>query len=1100
MAQAASFEHSGFFVARTPLLPIDELAGWGRGLRAPAAAREGDDAALGAALEHDRARLLAWLRAKAALPTVREALFVASPSLDDAVSAWLADEASPRAANVPAILVRYLTRLASRPTPFGLFSACALGAIVPGGGFAHAPGARFVRHTRLDMDYLSALADALERRPELRAGLRFAPNTSLYERAGQVRYIEARVDPSTRERRNDLVALEATPALRETLERAVGGATAGELARALAATRPGVSEADAAAFVDALVEGRALVSELAPRVTGPGPLDDAIAALAAAPPGRAAAASLARARDALAAIDRDGVGLPPARYRAVAEALGELPAPVELPRLFHVDLYRPEGEATLGERVLDEIGGAVELLARISDAPDGAMLARFRECFAERYEGRTVPLVDALDEELGVGFPLASGPSADPAPLLQAAGLPAPADGAAPLAFGAREAHKLRRLLELAARGEAVWALDDGDVAALARAPLPLPDAFAVVATLAAEGPEAVERGDYEIVVRAAAGPSGARLFGRFCHGAPGLRAAVEAHLRAEEAWRPDAVFAEIVHLPQGRLGNVLCRPPLRAFEIAYLARPGVDPRRVLPVTDLLVGLEGDRIVLRSRRLGREVVPRLTSAHAVSPHDLPIYRFLAALRGQDGTGALGWSWGPLASAPRLPRVVRGRAVLALAQWALRAAELDPLVRSRGAARFRAADGLRRRLDLPRWLTVGQDDQRLVIDLDNALSVDAFAELARGRADLVVQELYPAPEGACVRGEGGRYAHELAVPFVRRRAAPPPEARPRGDAGPAPGALPRGDAAPPPDEGPIAERVFVPGSEWLTLKCYAGAAGVDRVLREVAAPAVEAARAEGLVDRWFFVRYGDPAWHVRLRFHGAGPALLGALLPDLYERLAPLVAAGVVSRVQADTYQRETERYGGREAIATAEEIFFHDSEASLAVVEMLEGDDGAEARWRLTLRGTHDLLADFGLGLEGRLALVRRLREQFGAEQGAGVAAERKLGELFRRERAPVAELLAAPGDGEHPLAAGIEAFERRSAALAPAVARLRELERRGALAAPLPAIVASVAHMFANRLLLSQQRPQELVVHDLLARHYASELGRAKAAARRGG
>ncbi|HEU4406670.1 MAG TPA: lantibiotic dehydratase [Polyangiaceae bacterium] len=1119
MAHAARFEHSGLFVARTPLLPIDELVGWAEGLRAPAAAAEGDDAALDAALAHDRARLLAWLRAKARRPEVREALFVASPSLDDAVSAWLDDEASPRAANVPSILVRYLTRLASRPTPFGLFSACAVGTVVPGGGFAHAPGPRFVRHTRLDMEYLSALADALERQPDLRAALRFGPNTSLYERAGQVRYIEARVDPAARERVNDLVAIEATPALRETLERARGGATAGELARALVATRPDVAEDDAAAFVDSLVESRALVSELAPRVTGPGPLDDAIAVLAAAPPGRAAAQALARARDALAAIDRDGVGLPPARYRTVAEALHELPAPVELPRLFHVDLYRPDGEATLGERVLDEIGRAVELLTRISEAPDGEALKRFRERFAERYEGRTVPLVDALDEELGVGFPLASGPSADPAPLLQAADLPTRPDGATPAAFGAADAHKLRRLLELIARGENVWALDDADVEALAHEPLPLPDAFVAMATLAAESPEAVARGDYAFALRAAGGPSGARLFGRFCHGAPGLRAAVEAHLRAEEALRPDAIFAEIVHLPQGRLGNILCRPPLRAYEIAYLARPGVDPAHALPITDLLVGLERGRIVVRSQRLGREIVPRLTSAHAVGPRDLPIYRFLTALQTQDGTPSLGWSWGPLASAPRLPRVVRGRAVLSPARWALRKADLEPLAWARGAQRFRAADGLRRRLDLPRWLSVGQGDQRLAIDLDNALSVDALAELARGRDELSAQELYPPPEGACVRGEGGRYAHEIAVPFVRRATAPTPEARPQGDAGPPPAApaseaRPQGDTGPPPaarppealpppearpDGGTLAERVFVPGSEWLTVKCYAGAAGVDRLLCEVAAPAVEAARAEGLVDRWFFVRYGDPAWHLRLRFHGAGRALLGQLLPDLHDRLAPFVGGGVVSRVQVDTYQRETERYGGREAIAAAEEIFFHDSEASLAIVEMLEGDDGAEARWRLTLRGTHDLLVDFGLALDERHALARRLREQFGAEQGAGAAAERKLGELFRRERAHVAELLAASGDGEHPLAAGVEALERRSAAIAPAVARLRDLERRGALSTPLPSVIASVAHMFANRLLLSQQRPQELVIHDLLARHYGSELGRARAAARRG-
>lgn len=1101
----AAFAHSGFFVARTPLLAIDELVGWAQGLRAPAAVGEGDEA-LEAALAHDRARLLAWLRTKARLPLVREALFVASPSLDDAVSAWLADEASPRAANVPSILVRYLTRLASRPTPFGLFSACAVGTIVPNGGLAYAPGARFVRHTRLDMEYLSALADALERLPELRAALRFEPNTSLYERAGQLRYIEARVDPSTRNRTNDLVAIEVTPAIRETLERAAGGATAGELVRALVEAHPDLSQDDAATFIDSLIESRTLVSELAPRVTGPSPLDDAIATLASNPAGRTVASALSHARDALAAIDRDGVGLPPARYHAVADLLRELPAPAELPRLFHVDLYRPSNEATLGEPVIAEIERAIELLARLSDPTEEAALKNFRERFAERYEGRTVPLVDALDEELGVGFPPASGlsPSADPAPLLQAADLPARPDETSPVAFGARERWKLRRLLDHAARGEGIWSLDDTDIKILARDPLPLPSAFVIMATLAAESPEAVEHGDYAFALRSVFGPSGARLFGRFCHGAPGLRAAVEAHLRAEEALRPDAIFAEIVHLPQGRLGNILCRPPLRAFEIAYLARPGVAPDRVLPITDLLVSLERDRIVLRSRRLGREVVPRLTSAHGFGSSDLLIYRFLTALQAQDGTPSLRWSWGPLATAPHLPRVVRGRVVLSFAQWTLHHTDLEPLARARGAQRFRAADALRQRLDLPRWLNIGQGDQRLVIDLHNALSIDAFAELARGCDELNAQELYPPPDRSCVRGEGGRYTHELAIPFVHRdpNLAPPLvhrdpnlaiEAKPQSNADSPP------TNARPPHDAPLAERIFAPGSEWLTLKCYAGATGVDRLLREVVSPAVEAARAEGLTDRWFFVRYGDPDWHLRLRFHGAGKTLLGTLLPDLHDRLTPLIDEGLVSRVQIDTYQRETERYGGREAITIAEEIFFHDSNTALAIIEMLEGDDGAEARWRLTLRGTHDLMVDFGLTLEERHALVQRLRAQFGAEQSAGPPTERKLGELFRRERSSIAELLTASSDGDHPLAAGIEALAQRSAALFPAISRLRTLDRQNALVTPLPAVIASLLHMFANRLLLSQQRSQELVVHDLLARHYGSELGRTRTAARRG-
>jgi class I lanthipeptide synthase len=252
-----------------------------------------------------------------------------------------------------------------------------------------------------------------------------------------------------------------------------------------------------------------------------------------------------------------------------------------------------------------------------------------------------------------------------------------------------------------------------------------------------------------------------------------------------------------------------------------------------------------------------------------------------------------------------------------------------------------------------------------------------------------------------------------------------------------------------------------------------------------------------LERWFFVRYGDPDWHLRVRFQGPRAALLGGLLPELHDRLAPFLASGLVARVQLDTYQREIERYGGPAAMPLAEELFHQDSVAALAIVERLEGDEGADARWRLALRGTHDLMVDFGLDLEARLALVTRLRAAYGAEHGAGIEVERQLGKRFRAERPALAQLLAPDPGPDHPLAPGLELLARRSEALVPVVARLRELESQGPLSAPPDEILAAFLHMHANRLLLAQPRSHELVLHDFLVRHYTSEQARARAARR---
>src|ERR1700733_8411967 len=116
----AKIHHAGFFALRTPLLPFDVLTAWAADVEAPTAAAD----PLEAALARDRARLHERLRAIVLRPDVREALFVASPSLDEAIDAWLADPKSPRARGVEEIVTRYLMRMAARCTPFGLFSGC----------------------------------------------------------------------------------------------------------------------------------------------------------------------------------------------------------------------------------------------------------------------------------------------------------------------------------------------------------------------------------------------------------------------------------------------------------------------------------------------------------------------------------------------------------------------------------------------------------------------------------------------------------------------------------------------------------------------------------------------------------------------------------------------------------------------------------------------------------------------------------------------------------------------------------------------------------------------------------------------------------------
>ena len=1070
---------SGGFVWRTPLLPVGDFLGWGAGLAAADTfERDGPEEELAAAVATDRALLRERLSTAIERSEVREAITVGSPGLESVIDTWLERPTSKRGRRIERTLVRYLTRMATRPTPFGLFAGIATGELRDGTNLTLAGREEYRRHSQIDTDVLFALAEHLGRDPDVRRHVEIRPNDSHYRVAGQVRYVQAHQDGERRAYR--LATLPDHPAVRRLLERAEHGAQHAELVAAL--VEDGYDADAARRAVDRLIERQALVADLGFGVTGTTSTRAFIDDLQRLAPTTEVGEQLAEADDLLNDLDTTGLGAAPDRYRAVAKALHDLPG-VETPDdPFHVVLTKPAPDASLGPRLLAASQRAVTVLHAQSRPPEDGPLETFRDAFVARYDTREVPLVEALDGEAGVGY----GRSAHPSPLLR--GLPFPGPPAA-ARWTPREDLLLEWVGRVTARGEEELRLAEADLDALRGSgePAPLPRALAMFGTLLATNGEAVDRGAFRLAVDGVVGPSGARLLGRFCHADADVHRIVTEHLRAEEATDPDAIFAEIVHLPAGREGNVVLRPVLRDVEIPYLGRSGAPAEGQLPVTDLLVSVRGGRVVLRSRRHGRRVEPRLTSAHNTRRRSLPMYRFLADLQYQGIATDLAWGWGPLAALPFLPRVTHGQLVLAPATWRIAPDEFASVHGLDDADRFAAVRQWQQRRGLPELVRVAQYDQRLIVDLRNVLSIDSFLHLARRHArngePLAVQEAFLNETDLPAHGPEGGYVHELVVPLVREGA---PAERATAAVG---GSVPRAVSA-----SMGEDRRFPPGSSWLYAKLFAGPASADAVLVEVVAPLRERLRADGDLDRWFFLRFGDPDWHLRVRLHGSPERLTSEALPALQEALGPLLAEDRVHRVQLDTYERELEALGGPAAIDHVERLFEADSDAVVDLLATLpRGDDGLDARWRLALLGMHQALLDLGLDLDARRSLLATLREGFAREHRVDVATKREMGRRFRKERDAIEALLSSGAEPPDGLAAGVAAIDRRGEAWAEPIARLRALDQQGQLTVPWTQLAERVLHLHANRLLRHAQRRQECVLYDLLARLYEGETARAR-------
>jgi len=1021
---AASLKASGFFVMRAPLLPLEEL-------------------------DKLRADPTYWTTL-AARSEVREALHLASPGLMRRLAAGNPDD------RVAASVTAYLVRMCTRATPFGLFAGCATGVVGEETALVVDGPEGTARHSRPDTEVLASLVERLLADPSTRQAMVVEPNSSRYHAAGGMRLIESRLKDGRRS--HHLVVVEDDSPLRCALDAAEGGCAVGRVVDAVQA-HAGVGADEARDYVDALVEAHVLTAVAEPAVTGAEPLAHLQSSLSG--PGFAATTeALGRVAEGLARLDAGGLGNAPEAYEPVAATLLELTGDEDGDdgKLVQVDMHRAGAGLTLGPDTVRLLADAVQLLHRLTPAGEDAALSRFKAEFGARYDDREVALMEALDEEMGIGFDRSSHPAADESPLL--AGLDLGGGSSSDL-FTARDGELLDLVMRARESGSGKLELDDATIARLAEPqPAPLPDALSVMASLLEDG----------IEIQGVQGPSGAELLGRFCHGDARLHDAVWDHLRTEEAHAPGVVFAEIVHLPEGRTGNVLARPVLRDYELVLLGRSGAPADRQLRVDELTIRLEGGRLVLYSPRLGAEVRPRLTTAHNPAWRGFGVYRFLAALQSDGVAGALAWDWGVLSRVPSLPRVTAGRLVLCRARWRLSAAEVGAVTGSDAAAGWAA---LTRDRGLPGELLIADGDNRLYVDTSSPALIATAAKVLRGRSEAVVEEVLSS---GVATGQQGRFAHEIIVPFIRR-------------SDPAP--------APQPWRAPRVRRTFAPGSEWLYVKAYSGTASADRILTEAVAPVITRMQDAGVVDDWFFLRYADPEHHLRLRLHGRPDALREHALPALTDALAPSLADGTIWGVGLDTYHREIERYGGDAGIELAEQIHSADSDAVLEVLGLLDGDDAADIRWKLCLYATDRLMADAGMDLQARRDWARNGVAGYRPEYPNAANLDSGVGARWRSERADLTALL--DDSVEHLFEPARQAFRKRSERIAPLLAELADLSRGGALTQTMPDLLHSIAHLHAVRLLRSAARTHELVLLGFLDRHYASQIARAPRADVRG-
>ena len=163
------------------------------------------------------------------------------------------------------------------------------------------------------------------------------------------------------------------------------------------------------------------------------------------------------------------------------------------------------------------------------------------------------------------------------------------------------------------------------------------PNSFSILGSIIAHSSSDVDKGNWKFLLKSCGGTNAISLLARFGAKNKNIEQAIKVCTEYEIQNQPkDKIFAEIIHFPEGNVGNVLLRPSVFNYEIPFLGIPSVDEYFVIPIQDIYVAVRNNRIVLQSKSLNKEIIPRLSSAHNFTK-GLPIYKFLCDIQQQQGS-------------------------------------------------------------------------------------------------------------------------------------------------------------------------------------------------------------------------------------------------------------------------------------------------------------------------------------------------------------------------------------------------------------------------------------------------------------------------------
>ncbi|WP_312335898.1 lantibiotic dehydratase [Sphingobacterium sp.] len=1017
------FQLSDYFLLRTPLLPAAVAVDLLR-------IKEADD-------------MEKKLRYLFQSEQLKEALFLASPTFSVEVEKWIEykKESNPK---IITSLLKYAIRMSTRSTPFGLFAGVSLGNVIASekkGSLIRSNAHKTV--LKLDASILTGIVAKVSKDKRIYSQLYYRINPTLYLDGKYYKYYQKVTNGEKGQ--NILKRIRLTPVLDcvvqyfESNKRTVHYQSLTNLLQRL-----GASTAHATLFVNNLISLGIISSELQPNVIGRGYLDSLIKTLERVDMEKYYLNPLSRTKTLLHS-SQSAVNI----QNDVVKLLQPIIPDLDMTNLLQGDLLIEMEDNNLPNSALNHLRDQFQDLLPLCSETKLTDFDRFRAAFSDKYEDRMIPLTTALDPDTGIGYGRQEGVYHITDEIL---------GGVKNIASTGEKKYGdhhyqdlvIEKFVESAKSHFTEIQLTSKDLDHIAKqrkqTTNAIPASFYAMGNLLSSSHEA----NLCFNLGTIGGSSSGNLISRFAHLDEKLNNKLKESANREQQQFPNAILAEICHYPDNNAANIISRPALRRASICLT--PTIDKEQEqIDVSDLYLFLKDNRLVLWSKKFNKMVIPRLTTAHNFE-QGMNLYKFLADFQFQNNRLDLSWNWGIIKEQPRLPRISYKNIILSRAQWRIQKLAKYP------SAPHDFVKNLQAELKIPTMVVISSGDNELLINLDNPFCAEILLDHICKKETILLEYLLNDYSSIARDKDQNVFVNEIIIPIEAQHTTFTDESAPQEN---------------------NLKRCFPLGSEWLYAKIYCGIHFADSLLKDILPQIIAAINQKEAMKKWFFIRYNDPAPHIRLRVQVSDPSQCFFIISTMNTLLEQFVQQGQISTISFDTYAREIERYTPL-CMELSEELFYRQSETIMKVIQQ---STSINDRWRLAFENMESLFeaAKFTL-IEKRdfcIQMNTLYQQEFDNNKNLWVHLNNKYKEKKDWFDKPLDNLG--------------ETKEKLDAVQYSIFSTLRTHTDQEEFRATRASLLSSYIHMFVNRLFMSDQRLHELAVYHFMVCYYKMQIGKQK-------